>query len=95
MIAVHLCTVGKNNFRQHKTSRMKSTKDKLDLALALDVSIENEDVIASQNGHSKTKREIVMTQSEENRKLQQNYYNKINGCSVKPQKGHLFDFEAF
>ncbi len=74
---------------------MKSIKDMLNSAIPLNMSIEKEDVIASQNRNSITKREIIMSQSEENRKLQQNYYNKVNGCSVKPQKGNLFDFEAF
>lgn len=74
---------------------MKAIKDLLNSVKSLSVSTEQEDLIAIRNSYAKPSREVVMSYNEANNKLEQNYYNKFSGCSVKAQKDNLFDYSSF
>lgn len=73
---------------------MKAIKDLLNSVKSLSVSTEKEDLIAIRNSYAKPNREVAMSYNEANNKLEQNYYNKASGCSVKAQKDNLFDYSS-
>ena len=89
---VHLCKVRKKYFIHHKTIQMEAIKDLLNSVKSLNVSTENEDFIAIQTSNAKSNREVVMSRNEAINNLEQSYYNKASGCSVKAQKDNLFDY---
>jgi hypothetical protein len=74
---------------------MKAIKDLLNSAKSLNSATENKDLIAIHTGNAKFNREVTMSYNEANKKLEQNYYNKASGCSVKAQKDNLFDYNSF
>jgi hypothetical protein len=74
---------------------MKAINDLQNLVNSLNVSTENEDVVASSDRYVEPSREVAMSRYEAKNKLEQNYYNKASGCSVKAQKDNLFDYSSF
>jgi hypothetical protein len=74
---------------------MKAINDLQNSANSLNVSTENEEVMASSDNYVEPSREVVMSRYEATNKLEQNYYNKVSGCSVKAQKDNLFDYSSF
>ncbi|WP_310560490.1 hypothetical protein [Flavobacterium sp.] len=74
---------------------MKAINDLQNSANSLNVSTEDEKVIASNNSYVEPSRDVAMSRYEANNKLEQNYYNKASGCSVKAQKDNLFDYSSF
>lgn len=74
---------------------MKAINDQQNSANSLNVSNEDENVIATSNSYAQTSREVAMSSNEAINKLEQNYYNKASGCSVKAQKDNLFDYSSF
>jgi len=73
---------------------MKAIKDLLNSAKLLNGSTEKKELIAISTGTARSSREVVMSYNEANNKLEQNYYNKASGCSVKAQKDNLFDYSS-
>ena len=74
---------------------MKTIKNLIHSARTLKVSTENKDLIALRTVNAKSNREVAMSYSEVNNSIEQNYYNKASGCSVKAQKDNLFDYNSF
>lgn len=74
---------------------MKAIKQLLNSVKSLNVSTEKEDLIAIRDSYAKPSREVAMSRNEAITKLEQNYYNKASGCSVKAQKDNLFDYSSF
>ena len=74
---------------------MKTIKILINSAKTLKVSTENKDLIALRAANAKSNREIAMSYNEMNIRIEQNYYNKASGCSVKAQKDNLFDYNSF
>jgi hypothetical protein len=74
---------------------MKAIKDLLNSAISINVSPENKDLIAICTGNAKSNREVIMSYNDINNSLEQNYYNRASGCSVKAQKDNLFDYNLF
>jgi hypothetical protein len=74
---------------------MKTIKNLIHSARTPKVSTENKDLIAFRTANAKSNREVVMSYNEENNSIEQNYYNKASGCSVKAQKDNLFDYNSF
>lgn len=73
---------------------MKTIKNLINSAKTLKVSTENKDLIAFHTANAKSHREVSMSFNEENSTIEQNYYNKASGCSVKAQKDNLFDYNS-
>ena len=74
---------------------MKTIKNLIHSARTLKVSTENKDLIALRTVNAKSNREVAMSYNEVNNSIEQNYYNKASGCSVKAQKDNLFDYNSF
>jgi hypothetical protein len=74
---------------------MKAIKDLINSVNSLSVSTEKEDLIAIRSSYAKPSREVVMSRNEAVNKLEQNYYNRASGCSIKAQKDNLFDYSSF
>lgn len=73
---------------------MKTIKNFINSAKTLKVSTEDKDLIAFRTANAKSNREVAMSYNEVNNSIEQNYYNKASGCSVKAQKDNLFDYNS-
>ncbi|TDD98436.1 hypothetical protein [Flavobacterium cellulosilyticum] len=60
---------------------------------SLDTLNKNKDRIASRTSNSKCHKEVAMSYHEASTRLEQEYYNKASGCSVKAQEDNLFDYK--
>lgn len=69
-------------------SLIKATK-------SLDNLTENQDLIAIRASNAKCQLEAAMSNREITNQLEQRYYNKASGCSVKAQEDNLFDYNSF
>ena len=74
---------------------MTATKNLIKVAKSADTLIENQDQIAIDNSNSKLHKEIAMSYNEITNQLEQEFYDKANGCSVKAQKDNLFDYKSW
>lgn len=74
---------------------MKTIKNLIHSARTLKMSTENKDLIVIRAANAKSNREVAMSYNEVNNNIEQNYYNKASGCSVKAQKDNLFDYNSF
>ena len=73
---------------------MKAINDLLNSVQTLTVSEKQQNLIAIHSSNARPNREIAMSRNEAINKLEQSYYNKANGCSVKAQKDNLFDYSS-
>jgi hypothetical protein len=71
---------------------METIKNLIHSARTPKVLTENKDLIAFRT--AKSTREVAMSYNEVNNSIEQNYYNKASGCSVKAQKDNLFDYNS-
>jgi hypothetical protein len=55
-----------------------------------DTLSENKD----QNNEAKSQKKVALSNNEVINQLEQNYYNKACGCSVKAQENNLFDYKS-
>lgn len=53
----------------------------------------NGDRITIKASNSKCRKEVAMSYNETTNQLEQEYYNKASGCSVKAQEDNLFDYK--
>lgn len=53
----------------------------------------NKDRITMKTSNSKCRKEVAMSYNETTNQLEQDYYNKASGCSVKAQEDNLFDYK--
>lgn len=60
---------------------------------SVDALTENQDLIAIHASNAKGHQEIAMSNNEARNQLEQEYYNKARGCSVKAQEDNLFDYK--
>lgn len=56
---------------------------------------ENKDLVAVCSGNPKGLLEKAVSSREALNQLQQEYYNKTSGCSVKAQEDNLFDYKIW
>ena len=57
-----------------------------------DVLNKNKTRTAIKASNSRCRKEIAMSYNDASNKLEQEYYNKASGCSVKAQEDNLFDY---
>lgn len=62
---------------------------------SLDTLTENRDQMAIRVSNAKCNLEAAMSYHEITNQLEQEYYNKASGCSVKAQADNLFDYNSF
>lgn len=74
---------------------MSPIKSLVELAKSLENLTENQDLIAIRTSNAKCNLEVAMSYHEVTNKIEQDYYNKASGCSVKAQKDNLFDYNSF
>jgi hypothetical protein len=74
---------------------MTVIKSLIKAAKSLDNLTENQDLIAIRASNAKCQQEVAMSNSEITNQLEQQYYNKASGCSVKAQEDNLFDYNSF
>ncbi len=74
---------------------MTAIKSLIKAAEWLDAITENEDLIAIRTINAKCQQEVAMSTSEITNQIEQRYYNKASGCSVKAQKDNLFDYKSW
>jgi hypothetical protein len=55
---------------------------------------ENQDLISNEINNAKWQRASTMSNNEAKNQIEQQYYNKASGCSVKAQKDNLFDYPS-
>lgn len=73
---------------------MSAIKSLAKRATSLDNLTENQDLIAIRASNAKCNLEVAMSYHEITSQLEQEYYNKASGCSVKAQKDNLFDYNS-
>ena len=71
---------------------MTAIKDLLNSANSIDVSSENNNMIAMRSRSAKRHQAATLSYNEVANQREQEYYNKASGCSVKAQKDNLFDY---
>lgn len=74
---------------------MTAIKSLMKLAESLDGLAENQDLIAIRANNAKCHNEIAMAHNEATNQLEQEYYNREMGCSVKAQEDNLFDYKSW
>jgi hypothetical protein len=74
---------------------MSAIKSLVKLAKSLENLTENQDLIAIRASNAKCNLEAAMSYHEVTNSIEQEYYNKASGCSVKAQKDNLFDYYSF
>ncbi len=74
---------------------MKAITSLIQLANSLGDLNENQDLIAIRASNAKCHQEIAMAYHEVTSQLEQEYYNKARGCSVKAQEDNLFDYKSW
>ena len=74
---------------------MTAIKSLIEVAKSLDILTENQDLIAICTNNTKCHLEMAMSYREAANQLQQEYYNKVSGCSVRAQKDNLFDYKSW
>lgn len=74
---------------------MTAIKSLIKVAKSLEKLTENQDLIAIRASNAKCHLEAAMSYHEVTNRLEQEYYNRASGCSVKAQKDNLFDYNSF
>ncbi|MBA4319583.1 MAG: hypothetical protein C0412_14370 [Flavobacterium sp.] len=74
---------------------MSAIKGLFKVLKSLDTSTENRDQMAIRLSNAKCNLEVAMSYHEVTSQLEQEYYNKASGCSVKAQADNLFDYNSF
>lgn len=74
---------------------MTAIKSLIKAAKSLDAITENEDLITITSSNAVCQQEVAMSPSEITNQIEQRYYNKASGCSVKAQKDNLFDYKSW
>lgn len=72
---------------------MTAIKSLMREAKSLDVSNGNQDLLVNETSNAKCQKEEVMSSCEIRNQLEQQYYNKASGCSVRAQVDNLFDYK--
>lgn len=72
---------------------MTAIKTLINAAESLDAKTENEDLITIPN--AVCQQEVAMSPSEKTNQIEQRYYNRASGCSVKAQEDNLFDYKSW
>lgn len=71
---------------------MKAIKGIIKVAKSVGNRSNNQSVIDIYTNNAKYYLEALMLNNEIKNQLEQQYYNRINGCSIKAQKDNLFDY---
>jgi hypothetical protein len=71
---------------------MTAISSLINQAKSLDASTENQDLIVIDKSNAKCHQEVAMSYSEARNRLEQEYYNRASGCSVRAQKDNLFEY---
>ena len=74
---------------------MSANKGLFKVIKSLDTLTEIRDQMAIRVSNAKCHSEAAMSYHEVTNQLEQEYYNKASGCSVKAQKDNLFDYYSF
>ncbi len=74
---------------------MTANKTLLDGAKILDILTDNQAQIDGDNCATPWNQVFSMHLNEASNNLEQNYYNKDKGCSVKAQEDNIFDYKDF
>lgn len=74
---------------------MTAIKSLIKATKSLDAITENEDLITIAGSNAVCQQEVAMSPSEITNQIEQRYYNKASGCSVKAQKDNLFDYKSW
>ena len=74
---------------------MSAIKSLIEAANSLDTLTENREQMAIRVSNAKCNLEVAMSYHEVTSQLEQEYYNKASGCSVKAQADNLFDYNSF
>jgi hypothetical protein len=72
---------------------MTGIKSLIEEAKSLDVSNGNYDLLANETSNAKCQKQVAMSNCEIRNQLEQQYYNKASGCSVRAQVDNLFDYK--
>ena len=56
---------------------------------------ENQNLIDSNNSNAKCQEGFSMYPDDISNLLEQEYYDKASGCSVKAQENNIFDYQAY
>lgn len=74
---------------------MTAIKSLIKVPKSLDAITENEDLITVAGRNAVFQQEVAMSPSEITNQIEQRYYNKASGCSVRAQKDNLFDYKSW
>jgi len=74
---------------------MSAIKSLIELAKSLENLTEKQDLIGIRVSNAKCNLEAAMSYHEVTNRIEQEYYNKASGCSVKAQKDNLFDYNSY
>lgn len=74
---------------------MSTIKSQIKVTNSLDDLTENRGRKNKRASNAKCNLEIAMSYHEITNLLEQEYYNKASGCSVKAQADNLFDYKSF
>lgn len=61
----------------------------------LDALDKNKGRIAIKTSNSKCHKEVAMSYNETTNLLEQGYYDRASGCSVKAQENNIFDYDVY
>lgn len=73
---------------------MSTINSKIKTTNSLDDLIENRGRKTKRASHAKCNLEVAMSHHEVTNLLEQEYYNKASGCSVRAQADNLFDYKT-
>lgn len=85
---------GKIIFVKNIHNKMTAIKSLINKAKSFDSSNENQDLIAIRTSNARCQKEVAMSNSEIRNQIEQQYYNKASGCSVRAQVDNLFDYNV-
>lgn len=74
---------------------MTAIKSLIKVPKSLDAITENEDLITVAGRNGVFQQEVAMSPSVITNQIEQRYYNKASGCSVRAQKDNLFDYKSW
>lgn len=75
--------------------QMSAIKSLIEVVNSMDTITENRDQMVICVSNAKCHLEAAMSYHEVTSQLEQEYYNKASGCSVKAQADNLFDYSSF
>ena len=73
---------------------MSAIKNLTNVTNSLDNLTENRDRKPNRNRNAKCHSEAAMSYHEVTNQLEQEYYNRASGCSVRAQADNLFDYSS-